>query len=349
MGRRARTPFTLYLRERIWWVNFRIKGVRQRHSTACADRGKAEARAAAIWQEAKARAGEPAPGAVQRELKGLADDLLARVKGHGRAATYARDLEVDLRLHILPRWETPEAITSASWKEAREEMHAEMSWSSVKRVGKHLRTLLRFAEERGALASVPEIRSPPRELIVAEAGELEPLTRRERDTLLADMRKRGNLRTLRCYEVMFFGLFRKSTVERVCPAWIDWKRHTLRVPAAHAKNAREHVYWLHPRAEKALRMASRGKPAGHPIFGRFDHSNVFWGALERLGIASRAERRGLTPHHVARRTSATLLVDAGVSTKDRMAAGGWKSIEAAERYDKGEQIERSKRALRRLR
>jgi hypothetical protein len=62
------------------------------------------------------------------------------------------------------------------------------------------------------------------------------------------------------------------------------------------------------------------------------------------------DKRGLTPHHVTRRTAATMLVEAGVSTKDRMAAGGWESIEAAERYDlPGEQVERSKRALRKLR
>jgi hypothetical protein len=102
VGRRARTPFTLYRRGSWWWVQFRIKGKRCREPTACSDRGAAEARAAGIWQEAKARAGEPAVGAVQRSLKLLGDDLLARVKGHGRAETYARDLEVDLRLHILP-------------------------------------------------------------------------------------------------------------------------------------------------------------------------------------------------------------------------------------------------------
>jgi len=112
-----------------------------------------------------------------------------------------------------------------------------------------------------------------------------------------------------------------------------------------------------------LRASSRSGQEGRtaapralaqPIFGKFDHSNVFWRACKRLGLVrtnakGEVERRGLTPHHVARRTAATLLVDAGVSTKDRMAAGGWESIEAAERYDLGEQVERSRRALRKLR
>jgi len=285
---------------------------------------------------------------------------------------------VDLRLHILPRWNAAEAVTSLAWEEAREELHEAMSWSSVKRVGKHLRLLLRHAMAKGAIRSVPEIKSPPRELIAAEAKELEPFTRKERDRLLADMRRRGNLRALRCYEVMFFNLFRKSTVERIVPGWIDWTKRTIRVPASKAKNSKARTYGLHPRAEKAIKAqmkenevgaaASRAEkvavggthhpsPAGNPaspIFGKFDHSNVFWSACKRLGLVrvnakGEVDRRGLTAHHVARRTAATLLVDAGVSTKDRMAAGGWESIEAAERYDLGEQVERSRRALRKLR
>src|SRR5712692_1843075 len=255
-GRRARTPFTLYWREECacWWVQFVVNGKRHRKSTASADRGAASERAAAIWQEAKARAGEPAaPGSVTRPLRGIADDLLRRVLGHGRAPTYVRDLEVDLRLHILPRWNAAEAVTSLAWEEAREELHEGMSWSSVRRVGKHLRTLLRHAKQKGAIRSVPEIRSPPRELIVAEAKEWEPFTRKERDRLLADMRRRGNLWALRCYEVMFFNLFRKSTVQRLMPSWFDWTKRTIRVPASKAKNSKTRIYWLHPRAEKAIK------------------------------------------------------------------------------------------------
>jgi hypothetical protein len=125
---------------------------------------------------------------------------------------------------------------------------------------------------------------------------------------------------------MFFNLFSKSTVERMCASWIDWRKHLIRVPASKAKNAEGGTYWLHPRAEKALRTAARERAPGEPIFGRFDHSNVFWGALERLGIASREERRGLTAHHVARRTAATLFVDAGVSRKIAwQQAGGSRS------------------------
>jgi hypothetical protein len=59
------------------------------------------------------------------------------------------------------------------------------------------------------------------------------------------------------------------------------------------------------------------------------------------------DKRGLTAHHVARHTGATLVSDAGASLAERMAAGGWESVQAAERYDH-EDVERSRRALERL-
>ena len=351
--RHARSPFSLYRRQEVWWVQFRIHGQRTRESTGESDRGRAEERAAARWQEAKARAGDPVgPGTIRRSLAAIAAELVAEARGAGRADTYARDLEVDLRLHILTRWNTPEAITSLGWEQARVDIHAEgQSWASVRRIGKHLRMLLRFCVRKGALVNEPVIHSPAQELVTREAAEHEALSRRDRDRLLADMKERGNLRALRCYELMFFNLFRRSTVARLLPSWVDLKARTVRVPASGAKNSKARVYWLHLRALRAIREQMRENAStSAPIFGRFDHSNVFWSAVERLGIATQQNKRGLTPHHVTRRTAATMLVEAGVTTKDRMAAGGWESVEAAERYDlPGEQLERSRRALRKLR
>lgn len=347
-----RGPFSLYRRGDRWWVQFYIHGRRTRAPTGESDRGRAEERAAGIWQEAKARSGDPVVGVVSRSLAAIAADLVSEARTMGRADTYARDLEVDLRLHILRRWQTPEAITSLGWEQARIDIHAEgQTWASVKRIGKHLRLLLRYCVRKGALASEPVIHSPSKELIAREAIEHEALSRKDRDRLLADMRKRGNLRAARCYEVMFFNLFRRSTVARLMPSWVDLKARTVRVPASNAKNSKTRTYWLHPKALRALREQMRENASvSSPIFGSFDHSNVFWSAVERLGIASREEKRGLTPHHVTRRTAATMLVEAGATTKDRMAAGGWDSVEAAERYDlPTEQVERSRRALRKLR
>ena len=117
-----RGPFTLYQRPNspFWWVQFRVRGKRVRQSTGETDRGRATERAAARWQEAKARAGDPVPGAVRRSLVGLAAELVEEAEGSGRADTYARDLEIDLRLHILPRWQTPDAITSLGWEQVKQ-------------------------------------------------------------------------------------------------------------------------------------------------------------------------------------------------------------------------------------
>jgi hypothetical protein len=131
------------------------------------------------------------------------------------------------------------------------------------------------------------------------------------------------------------------------------------------------------RAIKAQMKDGGSIDPSRPIFGKFDHSNVFWDACKRLDLVAwkpalvdadgkilaseRAkarkhgptwnitDKRGLTPHHIGRHTGATALVEAGVSLEDRMSAGGWDSVEAAQRYDHGDQMVRSRRALQKLR
>lgn len=385
MGRRRQGPFKVYPREDsdVLWVRYWIGDQLCREPTGETDRGAAEERAAEIWQAAKARAGDPVgpDDAIAIPLTRYAARLVDEVKTLGRADSYARDIEIDLRLHILPHWKTAASVTSLDWEQRQIDLHAKgLGWASVKRVGKHLRMLLRFCMRKGAIVNVPEILSPAQELIdreqVAQAG----MSREDRDAFLSYLARRGNHRVRRIYEVMFFNLYRQSTVQRITPAWLNLKEQTIRVPASKAKNSTTRVYWLHPRTMKALQeqiaantRAERRKKRSavtvdltKPIFGKFDNSTVFWTACKKLGLVTFTpaiydgrrctqkekitDKRGLTPHHVTRRTAATMLVEAGVSTKDRMAAGGWETVEAAERYDlPKEQLERSRRALRKLR
>jgi len=356
LGRRALHPFEVkphpgspYL-----YAHFVAGGHRYRVSTGESEREAAQQRAVGLWAKAKARAGDPVrPEDAERPLKMIAAELHAQALTMGRADTYARDLEIDLRLHVLTRWDSVSQITSAEWKRAMIDIHAEgHKWGSVTRIAKHLRLLLRYAVDVGAIQIEPVIRSPEKRLIDNERAQRSALSAKDRNRLLADMLERENLRAHRCYTVMLFGLFRKSTVQRMARSWIDWKARTITVPPSKSKTSKERVYWMHARTVAAVRaqLKVRGDIAPSvPIFGKFDHSNVFWGACKRLGIATLDDKRGLTAHHVARKTSATMLVDAGVSTKDRMAAGGWDSVAAAELYDHGDEIERSKRALKRLR
>ena len=122
---------------------------------------------------------------------------------------------------------------------------------------------------------------------MSEQAERAALPALDRDALLADMRDRGNVRAARCYTVMFFNLFRKSTVERMTLQWINWQTSMIAVPGKKAKNRKPRIYWLHSKAAHAIKeeLAQRGSlDPTTPIFGKFDHSNVFWGACKRLRL-----------------------------------------------------------------
>ncbi len=50
--------------------------------------------------------------------------------------------------------------------------------------------------------------------------------------------------------------------------------------------------------------------------------------MERLGL----DEHGLTAHHLARHTAATIWAKGGASGPQLMAAGGWDTLEMVERY-----------------
>lgn len=351
MGRRAQHPFRLYRRKGspYWWADFLAAGKRYRVSTGERERDAAESRAVVLWSETKARAGdESGIGAIEQPLRQLAARLHAEAKQRGRAVSFASGIEGDLRLHILPRWTSIAQITSFAWEQAMIDLHASgQSWRSVQRIGKHLRHLLRFACRVGALASEPVIHSPPRADIVAEQADRRAMTEDERDRFLAYLARRKLWRTHRCYVVMFYAALRRSTVARMTPRWVNWKTHTLTVPPLGTRSRRQTILWLHPKARKAIRAemdASAVTDPGRPIFGSFDHKGVFWRAIDGLGI----DRHGLTPNHVARHTAATLMGDARAGALELKAAGGWSTLETADRYTHSS-AEASKRAFERLR
>lgn len=351
MSRRAQHPFRLYRRKGspFWWADFLAAGRRYRVSTGESERDAAQSRAVVLWAEAKARTGDRSGiAALEQPIRQLAARLHAEAQQRGRAKSYARDLEVDLRLHILSRWTSIEQITTVAWEQAMVDLHVEgHSWRSVQRIGKHVRHLLRFAVRVGALASEPVIHSPPRADIEGEQAERRALTEDERDRLLAYLARRRLWRTWRCYVVMFYVALRRSTVARMTPRWVNWKTHTLTVPPLGTRSRKRTVLWLHPKARKAIRAEMDANPVtdpSAPIFGSFDHKGVFWRAIDALKI----DRHGLTPNHVARHTAATLMGDARAGALELKAAGGWSTLETADRYTHSS-VEASKRAFERLR
>lgn len=351
MGRRAKHPFRLYRRKGspFWWVDFLAGGKRYRVSTGEGERGAAESRSVILWSETKARVGDRSGIAeIEQPLAQLAARLHVEAGQRGRARSYARDIEMDLRLHILPRWTHAAQITTAAWAQAMLDLHAEgHTWRSVQRIAKHLRHLLRFAVKAGALESEPVIHSPARPDIASETAERRAMSEDERDRFLAHLVRLKLWRTHRCYVVMFYAALRRSTVARMTPRWVNRKTATLTIPAREAKTRKDTVLWLHPKARRAIRgemEARKVTDPGAPIFGSFDHKGVFWRAVDALKI----DRHGLTPSHVARHTAATLMGDAGTGALDLKAAGGWATLEMVDRYTH-ESVDASKRAFERLR
>ena len=66
-----------------------------------------------------------------------------------------------------------------------------------------------------------------------------------------------------------------------------------------------------------------------PIFGPFNWRSLFIRTCRRAGI----DPKGLTAHHVTRRTAATLAGEKpGASLASLKAQGGWSSSEVVDRY-----------------
>ena len=312
---RGDSPFLL--------AEFHVGGRRCRVSTGERDPATAYQRAVALWQEARAKAGEPAAPVAGQPLALLVARCIARAEQLGHHDRYASALEADLKHHVLPVWKSLEEITSSSWEAAWPALHEDRTWRSVARIGKHLRHLLRYAISVGALTNMPAIKTPPRAWMMREEKQRRALTEKEMEKLLRHFRARGLARTARIYEVLFWTGLRQGTVEKLRGEWLDGEE--LHIPPGILKNSERLTLPLLPRAAKALRQEAKGPG---PIFGPFDCSTAFWGAVDRLGW----KREGLVAHHVGRHSLATLVAGRGASSPEMQALFGWKTRAMADRY-----------------
>jgi integrase len=279
--------------------------------------------------------------------------------------------KTDLKHYVLPRWKRIEEITSDAWLQARRELHRKsggpLGARSIAHLANTLRRFLRFCHDLGAIASVPEIKSPPTKEQRAEEGKRAALTETTRDRFLNALLQLGERRAHRIYTCMFFSLLRKGELAALDDTWIDWKQQTITVPGEHSKSGEREVIDLHPLVGRALRAQLRENPRkkdepGRPIFGRFDFhqantpqlkGGVFGRACLKAGIAKLREDgtvnlAGLTPHHLARHTAATLAADSRSTTlAELMALARWRSSAMADRY-LHPSVDAARRASRRL-
>lgn len=290
------------------------------------------------------------------DLKSLSDawlDELLRTQGkkvHSRRQT-------DMIHYVEPNWAHPADITSESWialtwnratRTVGKLHHSQggpLKWRSIAHLADTLRHFLRYCASRGVIATVPEIKSPPMKLQKADRAPLRPFDEEEMEAFLWALAIMGEGRALRAYTTLFETWVRKSTLERMTPRWLDFRRETITLRAQFYKSGKEKVIDLPPRAAEAIRAelearAGDGNPIGldEPIFGRFDFHQA-WDDEKKGGVFGRAltlagiDPHGLTPHHSTRRTAMTLAGESpDASLSGLMAQAGIDSASIVEVY-----------------
>lgn len=359
---RAGSPF--------FWVYATIPGLppdgRLRKSTGISkrgDRAQAEREGAALYTAALNSIGGAGDGvALPAEvlstltLEKLCVDFIEQeeqdYKGHDDR--HCDRFEADLVCHAQAHWTRVEEITTESWLKVREKLHkptGPLKWRSIARLANTLRHFLRYCQSRGIIISVPEIKSPKTKLQRAEEAPRNALDEHQREAFLKALADLKELRAHRIYEVLFFSLLRQGELAALTPRWLNKKAETIRIPAGHTKSGEQEEIDLHPRALAAIeaeQKASKVVGADKPVFGVFDfhQAKLRWrkvnGKLVQVedgGVFARTCRHagldlaGLTPHHVARHSAATIAGSReGVTLVELMAMGRWRSAQVAGKY-----------------
>lgn len=338
----SRSGFTLYERPNspFWWVYFSIGGHTYRLSTGVelASRGDAEKAAAGLLVKKYDTAGAAVvPEAIrQLNLKQLSEMWVEQLE-KDRPAKFIERIATDLQ-YIEGHWARPEDVTTDSWEawtwapstKAAGPLHKSkkgpLGWRSIAHLANTLRHFLRFCASKGAIASVPEIKSPPSKMQKGERAPRKAMDSEARGKFLAAVLELGEERAHRIYTALFETWVRKSTLEAMAPRWIDWKAETITLPPQFNKSRKEKVIDLTPRAALAIKAQlaanAAARPGGapvpldEPIFGHFDFhqakvrhrkkvdvedGGVFGRACRKAGI----DGYGLTAHHTTRHSALT--------------------------------------------
>jgi len=320
------------------------------------------------------RGGAPLPRQVVSTL--TLKQLVAAFIAHEEDAYTGHDerhvsrYETDLVNYILTRWDRVEQITSDAWDDAAANLHKRkggpLGSRSIAHLANTLRHFLRYCDEVGALANVPEIKSPPTKDQRAERQKRTALTAQQRDRFLRALLQLGEDRAHRIYVALFFSLLRQNELSALEESWVNWKRHEITIPGEHTKSGEPETIDLHPRVRRVLRaqLHDLGRSHEGPIFGRFDFhqantAKLKGGLFGRACLKAKLVKEdpktgkivfaGLTPHHVTRHSAATQIADQpGTTLVELMAQARWRSPAMAQEY-LHPTVEAGRRASRRLR
>ncbi len=383
MSRPLRSPFRVIKRDGspFYYVQFTIPPAARRYSisTGETEPGPAGERATEIWKEKKRETASPdspppsdGTAVPARVVPDETDNTLVAVvaaRCHAAAlakkkrrdpeapeSPFPRDLLGDLKNYIVPRWTRLSDITAESWDDYREVLRNEkhdLKFASIKRIGKHLRHLLKFAVAQRYMSKndLPVIQSPTSDDIKSDTAPRRDMPPHERDLFLEHIRERCELiakwrnrtrfqafRPYRVYRFLFETGWRKSAVMRLRFRMIRWPTEPggQTLVEFHEGTLKNKEKWIVPLSEEAVEAIKEelaGSPSidpGRLVFpGNLDYSNIFKYAVQRLGL----DPKGLTPHHVARHSLATELgATPGVSNAMMKAVFGWKSNEMVDRY-----------------
>jgi integrase len=104
---------------------------------------------------------------------------------------------------------------------------------------------------------------------------------------------------------MHYTLLRRDEAWAITPAWIDSKAKLIRIPATDSKSGEVEEVALHPKAAKAFAFAMK---------------------------KAKITKKGITPHHHARHSAATIAAGETQDTMALQALGRWRSLRMVVRY-----------------
>jgi integrase len=332
-----------------------------RKSTGTADPAEADRIAGEIWVAESRRAGQSIPVEVAPLARVSVVDaganwittLEEREKAGEFREKYASRFNSDLDAHLIHMWsyvdeipfDRPEAMEAALRKRHKANAGGSLGWNSIVRLAVSVRMLVEHCMRVCFLdkTSIPELRSYLPEnigkLIEKEKRPVDALTRQERTRLLNALKSwdphDGSILPkgthYRFYVTMHYTLLRRGEAWAITPAWIDSKTKLIRIPADHSKSGEVEEVPLHPKAAQALKeqIATRGSlERDVPIFGKINVRKAFAFAIKKAKIT----KVGITAHHHARHSAATIAAGETMDVLALQALGRWRSLRMVERY-----------------